>query len=218
MTSFTIFTLFISYIVKIFPINPNSLRLAATFIIGLLGLSMLIPSLGARFEVFINNLFGPLQSRFKKEGSGFGGGLSDGFFVRLGVGTLRGAYFSDDRNLVCDTIGQYQGRGHNPGLCFRFGDPLYIFSSFSAGLFKKMRRSINIPGIIQQGFGLIMIITAILIYTNYAQVIQAKVLNLFPGYSRFLGQFENNGRLQKELDNLAGRKAQTCRGRWQAII
>ncbi len=54
-----------------------------------------------------------------------------------------------------------------------------------------------------------MIITAILIYTNYAQVLQARVLNLFPGYSRFLGQFENNSGLQKELDNLAGRKAQT---------
>ena len=34
MASFTIFTLFISYIVKIFPINPNSLRLVATVIIG----------------------------------------------------------------------------------------------------------------------------------------------------------------------------------------
>jgi thiol-disulfide isomerase/thioredoxin len=53
-----------------------------------------------------------------------------------------------------------------------------------------------------------MIVTAILIYTNYAQVLQAKVLNLFPGYSRFLGQFENNSHLQKELDSLAGRKAQ----------
>ena len=53
MASFMLFTLGISYIVKIFPINPNCLRLIATVIIGLLGLSMLIPPLGARFEVFI---------------------------------------------------------------------------------------------------------------------------------------------------------------------
>ena len=72
-----------------------------------------------------------------------------------------------------------------------------------------MRTVNKYTGLIQQGFGLIMIVTAILIYTNYAQVIQARVLDLFPGYSRFLGQFENNSRLQKELDNLAGRKAQT---------
>src|ERR1035441_2358314 len=68
MTSFTIFTLFISTIVKIFPIDPNSLRLMATVIISLLGLSLLIPPLGVRFEIFTNNLLGLLQSRFKKEG------------------------------------------------------------------------------------------------------------------------------------------------------
>src|SRR5260221_136136 len=63
MASFTLFTLFISYLVKIFPINPNSLRLVATVIIGLLGLSMLIPSLGAQFEVFINNVLGNILTR-----------------------------------------------------------------------------------------------------------------------------------------------------------
>lgn len=89
------------------------------------------------------------------------------------------------------------------------GIPLYIFSSFSAKLFKKMRTVNKYTGVIQQIFGAIMIVTAILIYTNYAAVLQARVLNLFPGYSRFLGQFENNSHLQTELDNLAGRKAQT---------
>ena len=83
MISFTVFTLFISYIVKIFPIDPNSLRLLATVIIGLLGLSLLIPSLGARFEVLINNVLGPLQSRFKKEGNGLIAGLLTGFSLGL---------------------------------------------------------------------------------------------------------------------------------------
>jgi cytochrome c-type biogenesis protein len=67
------------------------------------------------------------------------------------------------------------------------GIPLYIFSSFSAGLFKKMRTVNKYTGIIQQGFGLIMIITAILIYTNYAQVLQARVLNLFPRLQPLFG-------------------------------
>jgi cytochrome c biogenesis protein CcdA/thiol-disulfide isomerase/thioredoxin len=208
MTSFTIFTLFISYIVKIFPINPNSLRLAATVIIGLLGLSMLVPSLGAHFEVFINNLLGPLQSRFKKEGNGFTAGLVAGFSLGLVWAPCAGpilatiaalsATQSVNLKVVAITLAYVSG----------LGIPLFIFSSFSAGLFKKMRAVNKYTGLIQQGFGLIMIITAVMIYTNYAQVIQARVLNLFPGYSRFLGQFENNSHLQKELDHLAGRKAQ----------
>ncbi len=209
MTSFTLFTLFISTIVKIFAIDPNSLRLAATVIISLLGLSLLVPPLGTKFEVFINDLLGPLQSRFKKEGSGLGGGLVTGFSLGLvwapcagpilaTIATLS-ATQSVNTKVVITTLAYVLG----------LGIPLYIFSFFSARLFKKMRQVNKYTGLIQQAFGLIMIITAILIYTNYDKAIQVKVLNLFPGYSRFLGQFENNGRLQKELDNLAGRKTRT---------
>ena len=208
MTSFTIFTLFISYIVKIFPINPNTLRLVATVIIGLLGLSLLIPALGARFEVFISNLLGPLQSRFKKEGTGFGAGLVTGFSLGLVWAPCAGPILATIATLSATQSVNLKVVAITLAYVLGLGIPLYIFSSFSAALFKKMRTVNKYTGIIQQCFGLVMIMTAILIYTNYAQVLQARVLNLFPGYSRFLGQFENNSHLQKELDNLAGRKAQ----------
>src|SRR5690242_16668684 len=61
MTSFTIFTLSISYLEKILHVNANTFRLIAVIIIGLLGLSMLIPSLGTRFENFINHILSPFQ-------------------------------------------------------------------------------------------------------------------------------------------------------------
>jgi cytochrome c biogenesis protein CcdA/thiol-disulfide isomerase/thioredoxin len=208
MTSFTIFTLFISYIVKIFPIDPNSLRLAATVIIGLLGLSLLIPALGARFEIIINNLLGPLQSRFKKEGSGLTAGLVTGFSLGLVWAPCAGPILATIATLSATQSVNIKVVAITLAYVLGLGIPLYIFSSFSAGLFKKMRQVNKYTGIIQQVFGLVMIITAILIYTNYDKTIQVKVLNLFPGYSRFLGQFENNSRLQKELDHLAGRKAQ----------
>ncbi len=208
MASFMIFTLGISYLVKIFPINPNSLRLVATIIIGLLGLSLLIPSLGARFEVLINNLLGPLQSKFKKEGTGLGAGLVTGFSLGLVWAPCAGPILATIVTLSATQSVNIKVVAITLAYVLGLGIPLYIFSSFSAGLFKKMRTVNKYTGLIQQGFGLIMIITAILIYSNYAQVLQARILNAFPGYSRFLGQFENNNKLQKELDNLAGRKAQ----------
>jgi len=208
MTSFMIFTLGISYIVKIFPINPNCLRLAATIIIALLGLSLLIPALGARFEVLINNLLGPLQSKFKKEGTGLGAGLVTGFSLGLVWAPCAGPILATIAALSATQSVNIKVVSVTLAYVLGLGIPLYIFSSFSAGLFKKLRRVNKYTGLIQQGFGLIMIITAILIYTNYAQALQARVLDLFPGYSRFLGQFENNSKLQKELDKLAGRKAQ----------
>jgi len=208
MTSFTIFTLGISYLVKIFPINPNSLRLVATVIIGLLGLSMLVPALGARFEVLINNLLGPLQSKFKKEGTGLGAGLVTGFSLGLVWAPCAGPILATIATLSATQSVNIKVVAITLAYILGLGIPLYIFSLFSAGLFKKMRAVNKYTGLIQQAFGVIMIVTAILIYTNYAATLQARVLNLFPGYSRFLGQFENNSHLQKELDNLAGRKAQ----------
>jgi cytochrome c biogenesis protein CcdA/thiol-disulfide isomerase/thioredoxin len=209
MTSFTIFTLFISYLEKIFPINPNALRLVATIIIALLGLSLLIPSLGARFEVLINNMLGPLQSKFKKEGDGLGAGLVTGFSLGLVWAPCAGPILATIATLSATQSVNIKVVMVTLAYVLGLGIPLYIFSTFSAGLFKKMRSVNKYTGIIQQIFGLVMIITAVLIYTNYAQVLQARVLNLFPGYSRFLGQFEKNNALQKQLDDLAGRKTQT---------
>jgi len=165
--------------------------------------------MGARFEVFINNLLGPLQSRFKKEGSGLTAGLVTGFSLGLVWAPCAGPILATIATLSATQSVNIKVVAITLAYVLGLGIPLYIFSLFSAGLFKKMRQVNKYTGLIQQAFGLIMIITAILIYTNYDKEIQVKVLNLFPGYSRFLGQFENNSRLQKELDNLAGRKART---------
>ena len=208
MTSFTIFTLFISYIVKIFPLNPNYLRLAATVIIALLGLSMLIPAWGARLEVLINNLLGPLQPKIKKEGTGLGAGLVTGFSLGLLWAPCAGPILATIATLSATQSVNIKVVAITLAYVLGLGIPLYVFSTFSTGLFKNMRQVNKYTGLIQQGFGLIIIVTAILIYTNYAQALQTRVLDLFPGYSRFLGQFENNSAVQKELDKLAGRKAQ----------
>jgi len=230
MLSFTIFTLFISYIVKIFPIDPNSLRFVATLIIGLLGLSMLIPPLGAQFEVLINNLLGPLvlkpdtrsrsQSRFKKEGSGLGAGLITGFSLGLVWAPCAGPILATIATLSATQSVNIRVFAITLAYVLGLGIPLYIFSSFSAELFGKMRAVNKYTGRIQQVFGLVMVIMAVLIYTNYAQVLQARVLDLFPGYSRFLSQFEKNSRLQKELDKLGPQAghSQLFAGRWAQTI
>jgi hypothetical protein len=56
MLSFAFFTLSISYLVKIFHFDPDTLRFAETVIITILVLTMVIPSLTARIEGFISRL------------------------------------------------------------------------------------------------------------------------------------------------------------------
>src|SRR5260370_33962688 len=61
MLSFTVFTLSVSYLVRIVHFDPNILRIFAVVIIAFLGLTMIIPTLGAKFELFVSrlsNIFG----------------------------------------------------------------------------------------------------------------------------------------------------------------
>src|SRR5215469_12821773 len=80
MTSFLILTLAVSYLEKALGIDANDFRTAAVAVIGLLGLSMLFPALGARFEVLISKLVAPFQRRRTAGRSeGFGAGYASGF-------------------------------------------------------------------------------------------------------------------------------------------
>ena len=62
-------------------------------------------------------------------------------------------------------------------------------------------------GRIQQLFGLIMILTAILIATGQDVVLEAKLLNFFPSYSQFLNNLEGNSAVQQQLQNLKQQKS-----------
>jgi len=62
MLSFTIFTLSISYLVKIFHLDPNILRIFAVVVLAILGVFMIIPGFNAVLELGISrltNVFSP---------------------------------------------------------------------------------------------------------------------------------------------------------------
>src|SRR5437870_2098795 len=85
MLSFTIFTLSVSYLVRIFHLDPNILRIFAVVIIGFLGLTMIIPALATKFELFVSklsNIFG--QNNSSKQGSTF----LPGFITGLSLGIV----------------------------------------------------------------------------------------------------------------------------------
>lgn len=204
MTSFTIFTLSISYLERFLHIDPNLFRLVAVIIIGLLGLSMLIPSLGARFETFVNQILSPFQNKIRKEGSGFGAGYVTGFSIGLVWAPCAGPILATiatlaatqavDTKVVLVTLAYVSG----------LGIPLFIFSVTGSLFFSRMRKLTKYTGVIQQVFGVIMIAAALLIYTNYDKVIQVKILNLFPSYGNFLNKIESNEKVSKELSALRG--------------
>jgi thiol-disulfide isomerase/thioredoxin len=87
------------------------------------------------------------------------------------------------------------------------GVPLFILALLGQRLFRAMRRLNTYTGRIQQAFGAIMIISAVMIGTGYDRTLQAKLLDLFPAYGNFVVNLESNGAVEQQLEQLQQRNA-----------
>ncbi len=211
MTSFILFTLFISSLESFLNIGPNVFRLAAVVIIGLLGLSLLFPSLGAKFEVFISRVLQPLQNRLQgsREGAGFGAGYVAGFSIGLVWAPCAGPILATIATLAATRAVNFQVFLVTMAYGLGLGIPLFLVSLSGSLLFAKMRRVTKYTGRVQQVFGLIMICVALLIYTNYDKTLQLKILEVFPSYGNLVNGVENNKTVSDQLDALRGNGPRT---------
>jgi thiol-disulfide isomerase/thioredoxin len=82
------------------------------------------------------------------------------------------------------------------------GIPLFFFATLGSYFFTRSRFLSKYTGRIQQVFGVIMILAAVAIATNYDKVLQVKLLNTFPAFSNFQTQLEGNKEVKKQLDAL----------------
>lgn len=202
MVSFSIFTLAISSLVRLFHFDPNILRLGAVIIIGFLGLSMVIPALSRVTERFISRLTGLFGGTTQQKGKGFGPGFITGLSLGIVWSPCAGPILAAIATLAATgkvtstvifiTIAYVGG----------VGIPLFLFAYAGQKLFAKTRFISQYTGRIQQVFGFLMLLTALAIYTNYDQYIQTKVLNAFPALS-FSG-LGNTQAIQNQLNALRG--------------
>ena len=84
MVSFTFFTLAITYLVRIFHLDPNIIRLFAVLVLVFLGLSMIIPALSRLTELWVSRLSG----RFGRTGKNLDNDFSSGFLTGLSLGIV----------------------------------------------------------------------------------------------------------------------------------
>lgn len=206
MLSFAIFTLTISTIVMYFHFDPNILRLVAVVVIGFLGLTMVIPSLTTFTEVLINKISSLFSQKLSSsQGSSFSGGLITGLSLGIVWSPCAGPILASiatlaatsqvSLHLVLITIAYVTG----------VGIPLFFFAYGGQQLIHNTKFISRYLGRVQQVFGVLMILTALAIYTNYDKTIQLKLLDLFPQYSQVLTQFENAKEVQQQLDILKGK-------------
>lgn len=200
--SFGFLTLALSYILKIIPFDPNVLRLLAACIIAFLGLTLVIPKLSGILEGWVSRLTGKLQL----------GNMGNGFWSGFLIGLALGVVWAPCAGPILATIATLAATQKvNTDVIFvtvsyiiGIGIPLFIFATLGRHLFTKTRTLNRYTGIIQKIFGIIMIITAVLILTNYDKIIEAKLLNFFPSYSNSLTSLESISPVKQGLDTLKG--------------
>lgn len=201
--SFTIFTLGISYLVRAIGLDPNSLRILAVVVITLIGLMLVFPAVGARVEVLVGRL-GNLVKLPKQGGDGFGAGLVTGLALGVVWSPCAGpilatiATLAATRSVSAETV--VMTLTYSAGV----GIPLFFFATFGRNFLTKGRFLSAYTGRIQQFLGTVMIVMAIAIWTNYDKVIQVKLLDIFPAYSRFLYKLEESKAVRRELGRLKG--------------
>lgn len=204
MVSFSILTLSLSYLVKLLHFDPTILRLVAVIVIGLLGLSLLIPS----FSLLLEGLVSRMTGFFSPAGQPKRHGLGEGFFTGLSLGIIwtpcAGPILAAIATLSATGKVNLVVVGITAAYVLGVGMPLFLFAYAGQYLFTKTRFISAYTPTIQKIFGLIMILTAFAIYTNYDSYLESQLLNTFPSISSTLTSFETNNTVSSQLQALKG--------------
>lgn len=200
--SFMLITLLLASVVKVIPFDPDSLRYFAVVIIAILGLTLVVPALGARLETLVSRL-GGLGGRFTKgSGTGFWGGFVTGFALGLVWSPCAGPILATVATLAATQAVSFQVVLITFAFVSGVAVPLFVLAILGQKILTKTRILSRYSKVIQQGFGVIMILAAFAIFTGYDRTLQTKLLGVFPGYGNFLSGFEDNAAVQRQLDVL----------------
>ena len=192
VTSFAVFTLATSTLVHLFHFDPNIFRTLAVVVIALLGLSLLLPAFNTLVESLISRLTSAAHPR--PVGSAFTTGLVLGLLWSPCAGPILAAI------AFLAATGQVTGTAVAVTLAYALGTglPLFIFSLAGQRLFTKVRFISAHTRLVQQIFGVIMILTAFAIYSNWDLVLQSRLSSFFPA----LNGFETTSAVQNQLSVL----------------
>ena len=204
MLSFSIATLTISTLVRILHFDPNILRTIATIIIALLGLTFIIPSLSTILEGWVSRLSSLWGGRGGQGSAGFGPGFLTGLSLGVVWAPCAGPILASIAALSVTGQVTLYVVALTVTYTIGVGIPLFIIAYGGQRIVTGSRRIAPYTGRIQQFFGVIMIITAVLIYTNYDKVLQLKLLEFVPSYSSVLSGFEQSGAVTRELGAITG--------------
>jgi cytochrome c biogenesis protein CcdA/thiol-disulfide isomerase/thioredoxin len=202
VTSFAAFTLVVSQIVLRLGLSASLLRLAAVIILGLLGLSMIVPALGAHLESWLSRL--PGLAPQGQSDSGWRGGILTGATLGLVWAPCAGPILAAVTTLAATQRVNLATVAVALAYSIGVGVPLLIIAYGGQAVIRGApffsRRTVAI----QKAFGGLMIVTAVLIAFNVDVTLSASAASLLPaGWSNQLNAIETNSVVTGELQSLS---------------
>ena len=196
--SFTFFTLALATLVKATGISADALRGLSIIILFLFGLTLTIPRLKHWWEL--------LSSRFTLSTSspkhGAVGGILIGFSLGLIWTPCVGPILASVITLAASS--NVTSTTFLITLVYSLGTaiPLYLVMRGSSWFMSRFNWLKNNSETIQQGFGLLMIATSLLLYFQLDRRFQSYIINRFPSYGAGLTKFEENEQVTSSLEKI----------------
>lgn len=202
VVSFSVITLSIAYVVSIIPFDPEILRYVSVVVIGFLGATLIIPQLGGLVEGAVSRLSSKLGPKPGNQSSGFGGGFVTGLSLGIVWTPCAGPILATIATLSATKTVNAEivivMIAYMTGVAL----PLFLFALLGQRIFKKTRVISQHTGQIQKIFGVIMMVTALLIATGYDRKLQSTLLDAVPTYQNFLLELESNEDVTEQLELL----------------
>jgi cytochrome c biogenesis protein CcdA/thiol-disulfide isomerase/thioredoxin len=204
--SYAFFTLAISALESTLGLNPNVLRKFAVVVLLIIGILMIIPALSRRMEASISRLSGRFGGLGRNQRSDFGGGFITGVVLGIVWTPCSGPILASVAVLAGSNKVSLQTVIVTLFYVLGLSIPLFGFAVGGQRLLAKSRFMSKHTGRIQIVSGVVMIVTALAIYTNYDKTLEAKLLSVAPSYTNALTSIERTSSVTKALAKLKGSK------------
>jgi cytochrome c biogenesis protein CcdA/thiol-disulfide isomerase/thioredoxin len=204
--SFTVFTLAISEFESSIGLNPNVLRKVAVVVLLIMGISMVIPAASLWIQLQISSIAGRFRVGGKKDRGAFVGGLITGLALGIVWTPCSGPILASIATLAATNKVSLDVVIITLFYVLGVSIPLFGFAVGGQKLLTKSRKLSRHTGTIHIASGVVLILTAVAIYTNFDKTLEANLLNSIPSYSNALTKIESTGGVTKALEKLKGKK------------
>ena len=203
VVSFTIASLLLATLVRVLGIPADTVRLFAVGLLVIFGLSMVFPSIWEKIQGWIERYwrFQPSQNK----NSGFGGGFITGVSLGIVWTPCIGPVVAAVATLAA--VSSFSLSAVFIALAYALGTgvPLYFIAKGGSRMSQKLSFVKKENQKIRQIFGLIILATALFIWSGTDRALQAWTLNNLPeSWTQITTTFENSVNVDSQLEKLKG--------------